>query len=98
MLEDVKTALRITNTAYDSEVEDLIESALMDLVQSGVFIDFNKFNDLEKKDPLIKRAIITYSKANFGIDNPQADRFHDSYVMLKQHLALSGDYNVNPVE
>lgn len=98
MLEDVKTALRITNTAYDSEVEDLIESALMDMVQSGIFIEINEFNGLEKKDPLIKRAIITYAKANFGIDNPQANRFNDSYVMLKQHLSLSGDYNGSTVE
>ncbi|MDO6451722.1 head-tail connector protein [Oceanobacillus profundus] len=91
MLEDVKTALRITNTAYDSEVQDLIESAQFDLSQSGVFL-------VDETDPLIKRAIITYAKANFGIDNPQADRFNDSYVMLKQHLSLSGDYNGYSVE
>lgn len=93
MLEDVKLALRITNDAYDGEVLDLIESARLDLAQAGVL-----FVDKEEMDPLIKRAIITYSKAHFGIDNPQADRFHDSYVMLKQHLALSGDYNVYPLE
>lgn len=90
MLDDVKTALRITNAAYDSEVQDLIESAQMDLIQSGVLL-------VDETDPLIKRAIITYAKANFGIDNPQADRFQDSYVMLKQHLSLSGDYNGYPV-
>jgi len=45
-------------------------------------------------DILIKRAIITYVKANFGWDNPDAERLQQSYVMLKQHLALSGDYNV----
>lgn len=98
MLEDVKLALRITNDAYDSEVQDLIESALMDLVQSGIFIDIKEFGDLETTDPLIKRAIVTYAKANFGLDNPNAERFHDSYVMLKQHLALSGDYNAYAVE
>lgn len=98
MLEDVKLALRITNTAYDSEVQDLIESALMDLVQSGIFIDIDEFNKLETTDPLIKRAIIIYAKANFGLDNPQAERFNESYVMLKQHLSLSGDYNAYAVE
>jgi len=56
----------------------------------------NKAND--DTDPLIKRAITFYAKANFGIDNPNADRFHDSYVMLKQHLSLAGDYNGNAVE
>lgn len=91
MIEDVKLALRLTNSAYDMEVQDLIESAKMDLVQSGI-------KNVKETDPLIKRAIITYAKANFGIDNSQADRFHDSYVMLKQHLSLAGDYNGNAVE
>lgn len=31
MLEDVKTVLRISNNAYDAEIEDLIEAAKMDL-------------------------------------------------------------------
>lgn len=91
MLEDVKLALRITNTAYDSEVLDLIESAKFDLAQSGIF-------SVEETDPLIKRAIIIYSKAFFGIDNPNSEKFHDSYVMLKQHLALSGDYHADAME
>lgn len=98
MLEDVKLALRITNDAYDDEVNDLIESALMDLVQSGIFIDPVEFDTKTTTDPLIKQAIKVYAKANFGIDNPNADRFHDSYVMLKQHLALSGDYNAYALE
>ena len=31
MIEDVKRELRITNTAYDQEVSDLIEAAKLDL-------------------------------------------------------------------
>lgn len=92
MLNDVKTALRISqsNTSFDMEIQDLIEAARLDLQQSGISSD--KAND--EKDPLIKRAITVYCKSNFGYDNTDADRFHDSYVMLKQHLSLAGDYNV----
>lgn len=89
ILEDVKTSLRITNYHFDNEVKDLIEAGKLDLQLAGVYF-------LET-DPLIKRAIITYCKANFGYDNPDADRFRDSYVMLKQHLCLSGDYH-EPME
>jgi uncharacterized phage protein (predicted DNA packaging) len=89
MLQDVKLALRISNNAYDNEVSDLIESARLDLIQSGVSSSI--VNDTNV-DPLIKRAIITYCKAHFGYDNPEADRFHDAYIMLKQHLSLAGDY------
>lgn len=87
MLEDIKLSLRISNTHFDTEIMDLIEGAERDLKISGV----NKIEDI---DPLIKRAVTLYVKSNFGWDNPDAERLQQSYVMLKQHLALSGDYNV----
>ena len=87
MLNSVKTSLRINNTAFDSEILDLIEAAKMDLKISGV-------NKIDETDPLIKRAITLYVKSNFGWDNPDSERLQESYNMLKQHLSLSGDYNV----
>lgn len=88
LLDDVKTALRITNAAFDTEILDLIEAARYDLILAGVTT--LKAND--DTDPLIKRAIITYCKANFGYDNPDAERFQKSYDLLKMHLALSLEY------
>lgn len=85
MLESVKLALRISSSAFDKDVAELIEEAKADLRLAGVY-----FSD--ETDPLIRRAIKVYAKANFGFDNPDADRFRDSYIMLKQHLSLSGDY------
>lgn len=96
MIEDVKKALRISNNAFDDEIQDMIEEARADLIQSGLSSEV--VNDDVNIDPLIKRAIKTYCKAEFGIDNPQSDRFHDAYVMIKQHLSLTGDYNGNSVE
>lgn len=88
MLESIKVSLRIKNTAYDTEINDLIDAGKSDLRLSGVF-----FLDEEvETDALLKRAVTLYVKANFGYDNPDAPRFNDSYVMLKQHLSLSGDY------
>jgi len=87
ILDDTKLSLRLTGSDFDIEVQDLIEAAKLDLKLSGV---------LEAKiidtDPLIKRAIILYCKAHFGYDNPDADRFMESYNMLKTHLTLSSDY------
>ncbi len=88
LLDDVKRELRISSTAFDTEVLDLIESAKMDLMQSGIVE-----TKIVETDPLIKRAIVFYCKAYFGYDNPDAQRFYDSYRMLETHLALSGDYN-----
>lgn len=87
MINTMKTSLRISNTAFDNEILELIDAAKVDLKISGV----NIINEL---DPLIKRAVALYVKANFGWDNPDAERLQKSYVMLKQHLSLSGDYNV----
>lgn len=94
LLDDVKQALRISidNTIFDTEVNDLIGAARLDLIQSGVSADKVNLDT----DPLIKRAIIVYCKANFGYDNPEADRFQKSYDMLKQHLSLAGDYREVP--
>lgn len=93
LLDDVKLALRVTNTAFDPEIQDLIEAARRDLVLSG--ITALKVND--DTDPLIKRAIVVYCKANFGYDNPEAERFQRSYDMLKMHLALSAEYTSEAV-
>ncbi|HFK2719152.1 TPA: hypothetical protein ACG1DY_005001, partial [Escherichia coli] len=73
----------------DEEVIDLIEAARQDLILSGVSSE--KAED--DSDPLIKRAVTTYVKANFGFDNPDAKRLQESYDMLKNHLSLAGDYN-----
>lgn len=93
MLKEVKTALRVTNDAFNSEIQDLIDAARADLALSGVSKEKTELDT----DPLITRAIKTYCKAHFGYDNPDAMRFQDSYVMLKQHLCLAGDY-IEPVE
>lgn len=108
MLEDVKTILRISNNAYDVEIEDLIEAAKIDLKLSGVNIDKTVTEtytpepteetpepepvDVEVMDPLIKRAIIVYVKANFGWNNPDAEKLQQSFRMLETHLALSQEY------
>lgn len=88
MIQDVKLALRITNNKFNEEVEDLIESARLDLIQSGVSKTIAKKED----DPLIKRAIIFYSKAYYGLDNPNAERFKEAYESLRNHLSQAGDY------
>lgn len=87
LLDDVKVALRIsdTNTAFDGEVSDLISAAQRDLLVAGIKVT-------DETDALIKRAIVTYCKAHFGYDNPDADRLLRAYEMLKMHLMLSSEY------
>lgn len=95
MLEDVKKALRINNTAMDLEVMDLIDAAKMDMRILDINID--KVTDIGEMDPLIKRAITLYCKGHFGYDNPDAERFIASYEKLRDHLSLSIDYQASYV-
>ena len=88
MLEEVKISLRVSHSVLDGEINDLIEAARHDLMLSGVSVLKAK----DDTDPLIKRAIITYAKANFISDETAAERFLKSYNMLKNHLTLAGDY------
>jgi hypothetical protein len=91
LFEAVKTALRLpSDPDLEREAQDLITAAKLDLELSGVLSV--KTNDHE--DALIKRAIVTYCKANFGWDNPEAERFRVSYESLRNHLSLSAEYTV----
>lgn len=87
-LDDVKVALRVTVTDFDAELSDLIDAAKTDLALSGVA----PAALAGEPDPLIKRAIILYCKSEFGLDNPDAERYMASYRSLETHLALSTEY------
>lgn len=88
MLQDIKDALRVSGDDLNTEILDLIDAAKADLILSGVHKD-----KVKDDDPLIKRAITLYCKANFGYEDPKlADRFQESYISLKNHLTLSSEY------
>lgn len=89
LIDDVKICLRISssNTAYDTEINDLINTAITDLKLSGVTAESAVDTDI-----LVKRAITVYVKANFGWNNPDSEKLQLSYQMLKQHMSLSSDY------
>jgi uncharacterized phage protein (predicted DNA packaging) len=88
MLSDIKDVLRVSGDNLDSEILDLIGSARKDLILAGVLA--SKANS--DTDSLIKRAVSLFCKANFGWDNPEAERFENSYYNLKKHLLLSEEY------
>ena len=79
MLQDVKSSVRIINNKFDVELLDLIEAAKTDLLIAGVTKN-------DEDDPLIKRAIILYCKANFGLDNKDSEKYQNSYENLKEKL------------
>ena len=86
MLEDIKLELGIDDDDSNAMVLDLIDAAKADLILSGVHKD-----KAIETDPLIKRAIILYCKANYKYD-PFTERYQELYISLKHHLTLSTEY------
>ncbi len=87
-LASVRHSVRLSSTAHDGELTDLINAARADLVLGGVLEE--KAND--ESDPLIKKAVTTYVKAEFGLDNEDADRLRASYREQRNGLTLSNSY------
>lgn len=85
---DIRRYLRINHTHFDGEITDLAEAAKADLKLGGI-LPARVDND---NDALIKRAIICYIKAEFGLDNSDSEKYRESYEMLKRHLMLSTEY------
>lgn len=84
LLDDVKLALRLTTSAYDIELSDLIMAGLSDLGVAGVI---NEDTD----DALVKRAIVTYCKIHFGSPS-DFDRLKRIYDEQKAQLVTATGY------
>lgn len=80
----VKMALRISTTAFDSEITDLIEAAKADLGIAGVVVP-------DSLDAICTRAIITYCKMHFG-EPDEYDRLKASYDEQKAQLSMATGY------
>lgn len=83
LLNLVKTALRIRTTAYDDELEGLINAAQLDLGIAGV--------DPEEIDDLVKRAICTFCKMSFGLPEDY-ERLKLSYDEQKAQMSNATGY------
>ena len=83
-LDKVKMGLRISTTAYDEELTDLIAAAQLDMGIAGVVIP-------SSLDEIVTRAIITYCKMSFGLPEDY-DRLKRSYDEQKAQLVTATGY------
>ena len=68
LLAKAKLVLRITTTAFDDEIKDIIEAGYLDLTTRGVIITETEGSI----SPLVVRALMTYVRYHFGEpDNPE---------------------------
>jgi hypothetical protein len=85
LFDNVKAALRITTTTFDSaEITPIINACKLDLGLAGVLI-------ISDTDPLIERAVVEYAKANFGYSD-ESEKHQKAYEKIKNALALAREY------
>lgn len=80
--------IRTSSTKTDGELRDLIAAARDDLVLGGVL----PVRVQDEADPLIKKAIASYVKAEFGLDNEDSEKYRAAYASLKADLTMSTKY------
>ncbi|MFR8957076.1 MAG: hypothetical protein ACLVHL_05875 [Collinsella intestinalis] len=80
MLDACRDALRIPAdvTDYDDEIADLIDAARAAMRAGGVSVDKSQ----DDSDGTVRLAIKVFCKANFGMDNPDADRYMHTFEEL----------------
>ena len=85
LLQMCKTSMRITTDAYDSEITEYIEAAVLDLGIAGVAYD--------AIDNLVAKAVMTYVRMSFG-NPPNYDKLKASYDEQKAQLQNATGYTV----
>ena len=75
LLDDVRTALRVTTSLTDGEIATYIGTALFDMENKGVQPGFLA-EDAAEGDymPIVKTAVIVYCKALYGRDVEASER------------------------
>jgi len=84
MLDAVKLALGVTVDAYDAEIQDLIDAAVLDLGIAGV-------EGYGAEDKLVLQAVKTYCRAHFR-SPADYDRLKAAYDEQKAQLMVSTGY------
>lgn len=102
MLNEAKTALRITTDAYDGEIAGLLQAGALDLETAGVIVPGTVDVSFDSStgeatdnstltDPLVQRALITYVRKNFR-SPADYDRVNESYEQQKAQLMHASGY------
>lgn len=90
LLDDVKKACRVTTDAFNDELTDLIAAAFADLEITDIS---ESLLTADSCPPLVKRAVLTYCKMNFGqVEDGFYDRLKASYDEQKAQMLMSSTY------
>lgn len=84
LIDTCKMAMRVTTSSYDTEIQEYINSAMLDLGIAGVEVP-------QTTDALINKAIMTYVRMSFGSPTDY-DKLKASYDEQKAQLQNATGY------
>lgn len=84
LVASAKLAARITTEAFDTQISDLLDAAMLDMGVAGVEVP-------DELDALVRTAAITYFMMRFGQPD-EYDRLKKSYDEQKAQLATCTGY------
>lgn len=88
VLAEARAALGVTDTYFDGQINLAIAAARQKMQLGGVSAE--KANDDE--DPLVVVAIIAYVKGTVGNDNPDAERYLESFESMVTQMKCTDAY------
>ena len=83
-----RDALRISSNYFDVEIAGLVDAARLTMVNSGI----KNAVAHDDENPLTRLAVITYVKANFGLDNPESEKYQRSFDSIVTHLKSTTEF------
>ena len=89
LIDDVKTALRISHSKLDDDINQHISACLADMKRLGISVpdDIEEVNDA----PLLFAAVKIYCMAQYDFLN-KGEQYKKQYEKLRDTLSLSGSY------
>ncbi len=85
ILTKIKTALRITHSKLDEDIQTEIDACMMDLEVCGVVL-------AHTGDPLIVNAVKLWCRAQYTDDTAKAAEYLRRYDALKASLMMAEGY------
>ena len=85
LLDKVKMACRVTTTAFDTELTDLISAAFADMGVTDIRPDVLTEENIT---PLVQRAVTTYCRMHFG--QPDSKNAPAEFCYQDEYRARAG--------
>lgn len=86
LLQKAKVALRVVSSAFDGEINDLIQAGIQNITTRGVTVSETE----DGLEPMVLRALLTYVRMNFGQPDDY-DRLKAAYdEQLGQLMTTTG--------